>query len=131
MCKEDAIAVLDNGADAIWISNGSQLKSHSSPSTISVLKHISQSVRAKHPNAEIFIDSGIRRGTDILKCIAFGANAVFMSRPVMWGLHFNGKNGCVDLMNMVGLLMTISCFVLLAGLAVIRRNLVSMDIQLD
>ena len=66
-----------------------------------MLKHISQSARRLYPNCEIFIDSGIRRGTDILKCFAFGANGVFLSRPVMWGLHYNGKEGCVDLMNMV------------------------------
>merc|ERR1712086_824225 len=97
----DAVTALDCGADAIWISNGSQMRSQSSPSTISVLKHISQSARRLYPKCEIFIESGIRRSTDILKCFAFGANGVFLSRPVMWGLHYNGTEGCVDLMNMV------------------------------
>lgn len=100
MTKEDADEALGHGADAIWISNGSQLKAHSSPSTISVLKYINQHVRSKYPNAEIFIDSGIRRGTDALKCIAYGANAVFMSRPIMWALHYKGQEGCQELMSM-------------------------------
>lgn len=101
MTREDALDALDAGADAIWISNGSHLKADSSPSTISVLKYISLNVRTKYPDVEIYIDSGARRGTDVLKCLAFGANAVFMSRPVMWGLHYNGKEGCIELMEMV------------------------------
>lgn len=49
----------------------------------------------------MFIDSGVTRGTDIVKCIAYGADAVFLGRSMMWGLHFNGQEGVVDLMNML------------------------------
>jgi len=54
MTKEDALIALDHGADAIWISNGSQMKSELPP--INVLRYINYHVRMKYPNAEIFID---------------------------------------------------------------------------
>lgn len=101
MTKEDALDSFKHGADAIWISNGLNYKSHSSPSTIDVLKKIGQSVRATYPNAEILMDGDINRGTDVMKCLAFGANAVFVSQPMMWGLHYNGKEGCKEIMCML------------------------------
>lgn len=101
MCKEDALAAMNCGADAIWVSNGSHLKALSAPSTINVLKGITQSVKSQYPHAQIFVDSGARRGTDVMKCLAYGADAVFMSRPVVWGLHAGGYDGCKDIMDML------------------------------
>ena len=101
MCEEDALAVLEAGADGIWISNGSHLKPVSSPSTIDVLPSIAKSVKFHHPHAEIFIDSGIRKGTDVMKCLAHGADAVFISRPIMWGLHYKGEEGVKSLVVML------------------------------
>lgn len=101
MCKEDAVQVMDAGADALWISNGCHLKPETAPSTISVLPCIAQAVRDKYPDCEIIIDSGLRRGTDVLKCIAFGATSVSMSRPIMWGLNYDGCDGVKDVMNML------------------------------
>ena len=46
MCKEDALAAIEFGADAIWVSNGSHVKARSAPSTINVLKGITTAVRA-------------------------------------------------------------------------------------
>jgi isopentenyl diphosphate isomerase/L-lactate dehydrogenase-like FMN-dependent dehydrogenase len=100
MCTEDALAAMSCGADAIWVSNGSNLKAHSTPSTINVLKGIAQSVKSKYPHAQIFIDSGARRGTDVMKCLAYGADAIFVCRPVIFGLHANGYEGCKDIMCM-------------------------------
>ena len=101
MCKEDASAVIEAGANAIWVSNGGYLKSEGQPSTISVLSAISKFVKARYPNTQIFIDSGVRRGTDILKCVAYGADAVFVGRPVVWGLHAEGENGVRDILTML------------------------------
>jgi isopentenyl diphosphate isomerase/L-lactate dehydrogenase-like FMN-dependent dehydrogenase len=113
MCKEDALAAMNCGADAIWVSNGSNLKSHSAPSTINVLKGIVESVKSKYPHAQIFVDSGARRGTDVMKCLAYGADAVFVSRPVVFGLHANGYEGCKDIMCMfneeIRLAMALTC----------------------
>jgi 4-hydroxymandelate oxidase len=43
--------------------------------------------------AEVYVDGGIRRGTDILKALALGARAVMIGRPVVWGLTVNGAEG--------------------------------------
>jgi len=101
MCKEDALAAMENGVDAIWVSNGCHLKPETAPSTISVLPSIAQAVKNKYPSAEIIVDSGLKRGTDVLKCIAMGATSVSMGKPVMWGLNFNGADGVKDIMNML------------------------------
>lgn len=46
-------------------------------------------VRAVRGRCEVFVDGGIRRGTDVLKALALGATAVFVGRPVIWGLAHN------------------------------------------
>ena len=43
--------------------------------------------------AEVYIDGGVRRGTDVLKCLALGAKAVFIGRPIFWGLSVGGEDG--------------------------------------
>ena len=102
MTKDDALEAVSNGADAVWISNNGGAKAYSSPSTISVLKSISTAVKSSdRPNTEIFIDSSITRGTDVLKCLAYGANAVFVGRPVMWALNYNGQAGCEQMMDII------------------------------
>lgn len=85
--------MLDNGADAIWVSNHGGKIVDTVPSTISTLKAIVKAVRnhPKKPNAEVYIDGGIRRGTDVLKALAYGANFVFVGRPPMFGLVKSGK----------------------------------------
>jgi (S)-2-hydroxy-acid oxidase len=89
LCKEDALEAIKNGADAIWVSNDAGKNLDSAPSTISVLKSIVKAVRTQSvkKDAEIYFDGGLRRGTDIIKALAFGANFVFLGRPVMWALH--------------------------------------------
>lgn len=101
MSKEDAAIALDAGANAIWVSNGGHIKQEGQPSAVNALKAIVSNIRPKYPQAQIFIDSGVTRGTDILKCIAYGADAVFISRPVMWGLNFGGEEGCQEMMTML------------------------------
>lgn len=54
---------------------------------------IVQAVSGKVP---VIFDGGVRRGTDVLKAIAFGAKAVMLGRPVLWGLAEGGENGVKD-----------------------------------
>ena len=42
---------------------------------------------------EVFVDGGVRQGTDVLKALALGARAVFIGRPVLWGLAYGGEGG--------------------------------------
>ena len=90
MSVEDAKKAIDIGCTAIMISNhgGRQLDGSRSP--FDQVKAISDAVGDK---LEIILDGGIRRGTDILKCIALGADAVQIGRPVLWGLNYKGKEG--------------------------------------
>lgn len=59
------------------------------PATIEVLPEIARAVGNK---VEIYIDGGITRGTDVLKALALGARAVFVGRPSLWGLAYNGTS---------------------------------------
>ena len=101
MCEEDALEALSHGADGIWISNGGGHRAKSSPSLINVLKRICSTVREQYPDCPILCDSSVSRGTDVMKCLAFGASAVFVNRPVMWALEYNGQEGCEELMSIL------------------------------
>jgi isopentenyl diphosphate isomerase/L-lactate dehydrogenase-like FMN-dependent dehydrogenase len=50
---------------------------------------------------EIFLDGGIRRGADVVKALALGAKAVFIGRPLFWGLAFNGEDGVVRVLDIL------------------------------
>ena len=56
----------------------------------------SKAVNDFKPSVEVYVDGGVREGTDVLKALALGAKMVFIGRPVLWGLAFDGKTG-VDL----------------------------------
>ena len=60
------------------------------PATIDLLPQI---VDAVGDRAEVYMDSGIRRGTDVLKALALGARAVLVGRPYAWGLAAAGEAG--------------------------------------
>ena len=64
--------------------------------TIDALPAIVQAVNETKPSVEVYVDGGVRQGTDVLKALALGAKLVCIGRPVVWGLAFDGKNG-VDL----------------------------------
>ena len=56
-------------------------------------------VEAVAGKAEVYVDGGIRRGTDILKALALGARAVLVGRPVLWGLAVRGADGVRDVLD--------------------------------
>lgn len=86
----DAVKAIDHGIDGIVVSNhgGRNLDGVISP--IDALPDIVHCVQNR---IEIFVDGGIRRGTDILKALALGAKAVLIGRPLVWGLACNGEQG--------------------------------------
>jgi len=91
MTVNDAILVQEHGADGIWVSDGGKDRQHYTPSSINVLHAIASASKARNPTCSVFIDSGITRGTDVMKCLAMGADAVFVNRPVMWALYKDGE----------------------------------------
>ncbi len=62
-------------------------------STIRILPEVAAAVSGRIP---LLVDSGFRRGTDVLKAIALGADGVLLGRPVLWALAVDGENGVVD-----------------------------------
>jgi len=88
--SDDALLAVKHGASGIIVSNHGARQLDTTPATISVLPEIVDAVDGK---IEVYVDGGIRRGTDVLKAIACGARAVFVGRPVLWGLASGGEAG--------------------------------------
>ncbi len=86
----DAQAAIDNGADAIVVSNHGGRQLDGAPSSIRVLPEI---VDAVGHRTEVYLDSGIRSGQDVLKALAFGAKSTFIGRPMLYGLGAGGEAG--------------------------------------
>src|SRR5499426_937901 len=87
---EDAVTAVDNGIDAIIVSNHGARSEDSGRSTIDALPEIVEAVNGRIP---ILVDSGFRRGSDIVKALCIGANAVCIGRPYIWGLGAFGQSG--------------------------------------
>ena len=87
---EDAQRCLSHGADGIVVSNHGGRAAESGRATIDCLPEIAQVVRKRVP---VILDSGIRRGTDVFKALALGADAVGIGRPYLWGLGAFGQPG--------------------------------------
>lgn len=87
---EDARAAIAAGAAAIQVSNHGGRALDGTPAAIAVLPSIAEVVKGDVP---LILDSGIRRGTDVVKALAMGANAVAIGRPVMFGLALGGASG--------------------------------------
>jgi isopentenyl diphosphate isomerase/L-lactate dehydrogenase-like FMN-dependent dehydrogenase len=90
LAHEDAVLAADAGMDAIIVSNHGGRSEDSGRSTIDALPEI---VEAVHGRIPILVDSGFRRGTDIVKALALGATAVCIGRPYIWGLGAFGQAG--------------------------------------
>ncbi|XP_061113417.1 hydroxyacid oxidase 1 isoform X2 [Conger conger] len=98
LTAEDARLALQYGVDGILVSNHGARQLDSVPATIDVLPQIVEAVEGK---VEVFLDGGVRRGTDILKALALGARAVFVGRPILWGLTCGGDKGVTDVLEML------------------------------
>ncbi|MBV8187617.1 MAG: alpha-hydroxy-acid oxidizing protein [Alphaproteobacteria bacterium] len=90
MTAEDSQLAVDNGLDGIIVSNHGGRAEDSGRSTIDALPAIVAAVDGRIP---ILVDSGFRRGTDIVKALALGARAVCIGRPYLWGLGAFGQPG--------------------------------------
>ncbi|OWM86021.1 hypothetical protein CDL15_Pgr027247 [Punica granatum] len=90
LTREDAIKAMEVGVAGIVVSNHGARQLDYTPATISVLEEVVQAVKGRVP---VFVDGGIRRGTDIFKALALGAQAVLIGRPVVYGLAAKGEYG--------------------------------------
>jgi isopentenyl diphosphate isomerase/L-lactate dehydrogenase-like FMN-dependent dehydrogenase len=90
LTTEDACLAVDHGVAGIVVSNHGGRQLDTVPATIEVLPEIVEAVQGR---AGVFLDGGIRRGTDVLKALALGATAVLIGRPYIWGLAVDGEAG--------------------------------------
>ena len=91
LCRgEDASRALDAGARGVIVSNHGGRQLDGAPPTAESLPEV---IRAINGRAPVLVDGGIRRGADILRALALGANAVCIGRPILWGLATAGSAG--------------------------------------
>ncbi len=95
---DDALRALDHGARAIWVSNHGGRQLDLAPATIDALGPVAHAVGDR---AEVYVDGGIRSGTHALVALARGAHAVFVGRPVLWGLATAGADGVVAVLELL------------------------------
>ena len=95
---DDAREAVNHGADAIIVSNHGGRQLDGAPSTISVLPRIVDAVGGR---CEIYLDSGVRSGHDMVKAVALGARAVFVGRPILYGLGVAGEAGVARVIDII------------------------------
>lgn len=99
VCRaDDARRIAEHGAKAIVVSNHGGRQLDTAPSTGEVLPYV---VEAAGEKCEIYVDGGIRRGSDVLKAIALGARAVLIGRPILWGLTVGGEQGVLNVLEVL------------------------------
>jgi 4-hydroxymandelate oxidase len=87
---DDAARAVEMGVEGIWVSNHGGRQLDGAIATADALPAV---VAAAQGKAAIIVDGGIRRGTDVLKALAMGADLVAVGRPQLWGLAADGENG--------------------------------------
>ncbi|KAK3022129.1 hypothetical protein RJ639_045268 [Escallonia herrerae] len=90
LTHEDAIIAVEVGVAGIVVSNHGARQLDYAPATINALEEVVLAVQGKIP---VFLDGGIRRGTDVFKALALGAQAVLIGWPVIYGLAAKGEHG--------------------------------------
>ena len=95
---EDAKNLEEIGVNGIIVSNHGGRVTDSIQSSISALPKIKNVVSK---DFELYLDSGIRRGMDVIKSISLGAKAVLIGRPMLWGLSTNGQKGVEDILRIL------------------------------
>jgi len=95
---QDAKLAVEHGIDGIIVSNHGGRQLDGSIASIDAVPAISTAVNQQIP---IILDGGIRRGSDILKALALGAQCTGIGRPIIWGLSHSGQQGVEDVLNIL------------------------------
>ena len=95
---DDAALAIKHGAAGVVVSNHGGRQLDTAPATIEALPGVVDAVAGKAP---VFVDGGVRRGTDVIKAVALGATAVMVGRPILWGLAADGEEGALAVLEML------------------------------
>jgi 4-hydroxymandelate oxidase len=87
---DDAARAVDHGAAGVIVSNHGGRQLDTAIASVRALPEVAEAVAGR---AEVLLDGGVRRGTDVIKALALGARAVLLGRPVVWGLAVGGESG--------------------------------------
>src|SRR5712691_1435571 len=98
LTAEDALLALEYGAAGIMVSNHGGRQLDGVTASMEALPEVVEAVAGR---CEVYVDGGVRRGTDVLKALALGARAVLLGRPILWGLAVNGEIGVHDVLQLL------------------------------
>ncbi|NXF88269.1 HAOX2 oxidase, partial [Eubucco bourcierii] len=98
LTKEDAELAVRHGVQAIIVSNHGGRQLDGGPATIDALVEVVEAVQGR---VEVYLDGGIRKGSDVLKALALGAKCVFIGRPALWGLAYKGEEGLQEVLRIL------------------------------
>ncbi|KAM6438386.1 2-Hydroxyacid oxidase 2 [Rhynochetos jubatus] len=98
LTKEDAELAVRHGVQGIIVSNHGGRQLDGVPATIDALAEVVEAVQGR---VEVYLDGGIRKGSDVLKALALGAKCVFIGRPALWGLAYKGEEGLRDVLRIL------------------------------
>ena len=121
LTAEDARLAVEHGVAGILVSNHGGRQLDTVAPTIEALPEVVAAVAGR---CEVYLDGGVRRGTDVLKALALGARAVFVGRPILWGLAVAGADGARHVLEL--LRDELELAMALAG----RPTLASIDVSL-
>ncbi len=128
LTTEDAAQAVARGVEGIVVSNHGARQLDTVSASVEVLPEIVEAVAGR---CEVYLDGGIRRGTDVLKALALGARAVLVGRPVLWGVAAAGADGVQHVLEL--LRSELELAMALSGrptLASIDRSLVTVPASL-
>jgi isopentenyl diphosphate isomerase/L-lactate dehydrogenase-like FMN-dependent dehydrogenase len=98
LTAEDAKLACEHGAAAVVVSNHGGRQLDGVPASLDALEEVVEAVDGR---AEVLLDGGVRRGTDVLKALALGARAVLIGRAMVWGLAAAGEDGVSDVLRLL------------------------------
>jgi 4-hydroxymandelate oxidase len=98
LTREDAALAVDHGADAVWVSNHGGRQLDGVAAGLDALPEVVDAVAGR---CEVYVDGGIRRGTDVLKALALGARAAFAGRAFACALAVDGEQGVAHALSLL------------------------------